>query len=84
MINSLTGNKAGKKIVSQRKWDTKSRVLASIDRARDIIGYSPKIDFEEGLKSTIDWFRDNWTRIDTSADFPPGVSSAVREEISGS
>ena len=79
MINEAVGNKAGVKFVSRRKWDTKSRLLASIDRARELIGYEPKTSFEEGLQSTVQWFKDHWDKIEAAARFGPGVSSAVRE-----
>lgn len=79
MINELVGNSAGIKLASRRKWDTKSRLLASVDKARDIIGYKPETPFEEGLKSTFGWFKENWDLIDAAAAFGPGVSSAVRE-----
>ena len=82
MINELTGNKSGINIVGSRKWDTKSRVLASIDRASKTIGYQPKTDFEDGLLQTVTWFKENWNQINQAADFPPGVSSAVREAVS--
>lgn len=79
MINDATGNTAGIRYVQRRKWDTKPRLLASVERARDLIGYSPSTPFQEGLQHTIQWFRNNWNRIDTSAHFGPGISSAVRE-----
>ncbi len=79
MINTATGNSAGVSYVPRRKWDTKSRRLASIDRACDVIGYRPKTSFEEGLERTIEWFRENWDRIKVSARFAPGASSAVRQ-----
>jgi len=81
MINKATGNKAGTAMASQRKWDTKSRLLACVDRARELIGYDPATPFEEGLQNTIQWFRDNWALIEASARFGPGVSSAVREKV---
>lgn len=81
LINQLTGNDAGVQIVGKRKWDTKSRLLASVDRARQFIGYEPQMRFEEGLKNTIEWFRNNWDDIEKSASFPPGASSAVREQV---
>jgi nucleoside-diphosphate-sugar epimerase len=81
MINELVGNKAGIRMVSKRKWDTKSRLLASVDRARELLGYEPKTPFEQGLRNTIQWFKDNWENIEKSADFPPGSSSAVREQV---
>lgn len=79
MINELTGNKAGIKFVARRKWDTKPRLLASTEKAKRIIGYEPKMVFEEGLKRTIQWFRDNRENIERSASFGPGISSAVRD-----
>lgn len=81
MINELTGSKVGIKLVGRRKWDTKSRLLASVDRARELLGYEPKIPFEEGLKKTIEWFKGNWENIEKSASFTPGASSAVREQL---
>jgi nucleoside-diphosphate-sugar epimerase len=79
MINEATGNKAGIQFAQRRKWDTKSRLLASIDRARELIGYNPNTPFEDGLQRTIQWFHDNWDRIEAAAGFSPGMSSAVRE-----
>lgn len=79
MVNAITGNKAGINFAQRRKWDTKSRLLASVDRARDLLGYQPRTTFDVGLKATIDWFRENWDNIKASASFPPGMSSAVRD-----
>jgi nucleoside-diphosphate-sugar epimerase len=81
MVNTLTGNKAGIKFVDKRKWDTKSRLWASVDRARKLLGYEPQMSFEQGLKNTIEWFKRNWENIEKSADFPPGASSAVRDHV---
>jgi len=80
MINKAVKNKAGIKFAQKRKWDTKSRLLASVDRARKLIGYEPKIEFKEGLMNTIKWFKDNWKNIEKSASFGPGISSAVRDK----
>ena len=79
MINEATGNTAGIRYVQRRKWDTKDRLLASIDRARELVGYNPSTPFEEGLANTVQWFRENWERIENSARFGPGMSAAVRE-----
>ena len=81
MINEATGNQAGIEIVAKRKWDTKNRLLASVDRARKLIGYQPATRFEDGLEQTIRWFRDNWENIQKSASFGPGISSAVRSVV---
>jgi len=65
----------------RRKCDTKDRLLASIDKVRELIGYNPSRTFEEGLKHTINWFKENWDKIEAAAKFGPGVSSAVREIV---
>jgi len=79
MIDEAAGNPACIRWAERRKWDTKSRLLASVDRARELIGYNPSASFNEGLQHTIQWFRDNWDRIEASARFGSGVSAAVRE-----
>lgn len=79
LINSLTGNRSKIRFIERRKWDTKTRLLASIEKGRKIIGYEPKTTFEEGIKETIRWFKDNWDNIQKDARFNPGISSAVRE-----
>ena len=81
MINQATGNTAGIRYAWRRKWDTKDRLLASIDRARALIGYEPNTPFEVGLANTVQWFRDNWEKIEAAAHFGPGVSAAVREMV---
>jgi len=58
-------------------------VLASVERAKSLIGYQPNTPFEGGLKQAIAWFKDNWDRIAAAARFGPGMSSAVRNLVSG-
>jgi len=53
IVNELTGNKAGIKYVERRNWDVKRRLLSSIEKAKRILGYEPKTEFEEGLKKSI-------------------------------
>lgn len=79
MINEATGNAAGVRFVRRRTWDTKPRLLASIERARQLIGYEPRTPFKVGLENTMRWFRTHWEQIEASARFGPGISSAVRE-----
>ena len=81
MINKMTGNKAGINFAPPRKWDTKKRILASVDKANKLIGYNPNTTFEEGLPKAIDWFKQNWEQIQKAASFGPGASSAVRAII---
>jgi nucleoside-diphosphate-sugar epimerase len=82
LVNTLTRNTAGVRFVETRRWDTKKRLLASVERARDLLGYTPSTGFEEGLRTTVRWFSDNWQLIENCVSFGPGRSSAVREMAS--
>ena len=79
LINKLTKNPGDVKFIAKRKWDTKDRLCASVDKAKKLIGYSPNTTFDVGIKHAINWFKDNWDNIKRDADFPPGMSSAVRD-----
>jgi nucleoside-diphosphate-sugar epimerase len=81
MINAQVGNKGGIKFTEKRKWDTKSRLLASVERAQTLIGYRPRTQLVAGLANTIAWYRENWEVIRAEARFGPGVSSAVRQVV---
>ncbi|MFQ5889836.1 MAG: NAD-dependent epimerase/dehydratase family protein [Gemmatimonadota bacterium] len=81
MINEAVGNEAGVRFAPRRKWDDKSRLLASIDLAGQLFGYEPRTPFKDGLRKTIRWFETNWERIEASARFAPGASAAVRDMV---
>lgn len=78
LINAATGNEAGIKFATRRRWDTKSRLLADVSKAKSLFGYTPSTPFEVGIERTIIWFKENWDQIEKSARFGPGMSSAVR------
>lgn len=78
LVLETTDNKSGLIFKERRKWDTKPRLLASIEKAEKLIKYKPIIDFREGFYKNIEWFKLNWEKIETLADFPPGMNSAVR------
>jgi UDP-glucose 4-epimerase len=80
MINELAGNSAGIEYADRRKWDNKSRRLASIDRARQLLGFNPITPVSIGLQNTISWFRENWERINASATPGPGIALWDRQE----
>lgn len=81
MINNLLDNRAGIRFTERRKWDTKKRLLASVEKASSLLGYEPRTPFKVGLQRTIEWFREHREKIDASAHFGPGVSSAVRDMV---
>ena len=78
LVNRVTENPSPIEFRPRRRWDTKPRLLASIERAQRLMKYQPIMGFEDGFQHTMDWFKANWDRIEAGADFPPGMNSAVR------
>jgi nucleoside-diphosphate-sugar epimerase len=79
MVNHSTGNSTPITKFQPRKWDTKKRLLASVELAGKLIDYKPIVSFEDGLSENFKWFSNNLDKIQESADFPAGMSSAVRK-----
>jgi len=69
IVNKLTENEAGVVYVERRDWDVKKRLLSSIEKAKKLLGYNPKVEFGEGLKKVHKWFIENWENINRSAEF---------------
>ncbi len=63
LINEATGNSAGIEMIQRRSWDTTSRRVASIEKARSVLGYEPFVTLREGITATVNWFRQNWDRM---------------------
>jgi len=55
-INSVLGTSVKPKFAAPRKGDVKHS-LADIEQARELLGYDVKVDFHEGLRRTIEWYR---------------------------
>jgi nucleoside-diphosphate-sugar epimerase len=69
MVNKLAGNEAGIVFAERRNWDVKCRLLSSVEKARKILGYTPKTRFEDGLMNVHQWFDGNWAEILESVEF---------------
>jgi len=57
-INKITGKDIAPIYSEPRPSDIKHS-QADITRAKEHLGYQPKISFEEGLRNTIEWYRKN-------------------------
>jgi len=57
-INKITGKDIAPIYADPRPGDIKHS-QADITRAREHLGYQPKVSFEEGLRNTIEWYRKN-------------------------
>ena len=68
-VNELTGNEAGIAFKPRRDWDKVIRRRASIEKARKILGYEPKIDIKNGLRKTYEWFKKNLENIEACKRF---------------
>ena len=55
-ITGLLGTEIKPKYRDFRAGDVKHS-LASIDKARDLIGYEPKVSVKDGLKTSVDWYK---------------------------
>lgn len=77
-IIKTVGNNNTIKYYNPRDWDKKKRILASNEKAKRVLNFYPEVDFETGIRKTIEWFNNNWEIINKNSDFPPGLSSAVR------
>jgi UDP-glucose 4-epimerase len=62
-INDITGSTAQIMFGPKRDWDKSNRRLASIEKARKLIGYTPKTDFRKGLENVHDWLTVNRENI---------------------
>jgi UDP-glucose 4-epimerase len=55
-LSMVVGSKLDAVYMEPRKGDVKHS-QADIGKARRVLGYEPKVSFEEGLRRTVDWFR---------------------------
>src|SRR5271157_110332 len=56
LLNGIFGRQVRPRYDPPRKGDA-LRSLADILLARQVLGYEPRVSFEEGLRRTVDWFR---------------------------
>jgi UDP-glucose 4-epimerase len=68
-INELTGNEAGIVFGPRRDWDNVIKRRASIEKARKILGFTPKSDIQTGLKKTYQWILENRDKVGQVAEF---------------
>ena len=68
-VNEITRSKAGIVFKERRNWDKKNRLVASIEKARRLLHYEPRMDFKDGLRQVHRWFEKNWDNIQKSAEF---------------
>lgn len=68
-VMEITGSKAGIEYIPMRDWDKITKRRASIEKAHRVLGYEPKMKFDEGVRRVHEWVTANWDKIQTSAKF---------------
>ena len=66
LLQGLTSYKGEPKYGPERGGDIKHS-LADISKTEDALGYKPIVDFEEGLRRTVEWYREAVVGLQTSA-----------------
>ena len=77
MINLKTSNPAGITVLNQRKWDIRKKIFGSNEVCQQLLNFKPSTNLDIGLDETITWFQQNWTKIEQSATFTPGMNPAL-------
>jgi UDP-glucose 4-epimerase len=65
VVNSLTENPAGVELLPARDWDRSGRRFGSPEKARRQLDFEAATPLEDGLRSTVEWMRENLDLIDS-------------------
>ena len=65
LLQGMTAYKGQPKYGPERGGDIKHS-LANISSAEAALGYKPEVDFEEGLRRTVEWYRESDVTLQTS------------------
>ena len=57
LLSELTGYRGRPAYAAERSGDIRHS-LADIGRAQELLGYTPRVDFRQGLQRTVEWYRD--------------------------
>ncbi len=64
-INRHTGNPTPVQLLPKRDWDRSGKRFGSTDKALQAIGFATRVEFEEGIRRTVAWTRQNLSLIET-------------------
>jgi UDP-glucose 4-epimerase len=67
MIIRECGSKSGIEYTSRRSWDKSTHRQADIGQAKSVLSFQPKVAVEEGIRRTVQWFREHRRQIAKSA-----------------
>lgn len=64
-VNELTGNPAPIEFLPPRPWDHSGKRFGSTEKSKKALGFEPEVDVSRGLRSTIEWTRENLSLVDS-------------------
>lgn len=66
MIIEATGSRSTIEFAPRRPWDHSTHREADISKAKTALGFAPSVTVPEGIVKTVEWFKANRDRIDSS------------------
>lgn len=69
IVNEITRNKKGVEHIKRRDWDKITRRRASIDKAKEVLGYNPQTNIADGIKEAYNWIVEHKEEIEKDAKF---------------
>lgn len=73
-VRRLIGDQVRIEFVAERAGDFAGREVCS-DKVREELGWVPTVDFEDGLRETVEWFCEKWGRPMTNGHDAPGATN---------
>lgn len=64
LICEHTGNIGGVELLPKRDWDTSGKRFGSTEKAEKELGFVAKVHYKDGVKTTIEWTKQNLARIE--------------------
>ena len=64
LINAATQNPTPVNMLPRRDWDRSGKRFGSTENARKTIGFEAKTELRDGIRKTVEWFRENYTVIE--------------------
>jgi UDP-glucuronate 4-epimerase len=80
LVEKCVGRKAIIEILPEQPGDV-DRTCADITKARSLLGYNPKVSFEEGIERTTEWYKDAHARGLFSDWSEEEISTATQPQI---
>jgi len=76
IVEEASGKKAVIKILPDQPGDV-PRTCADISKAKELLGYYPKVTFEEGIRRTVEWYSTEYSSV-----FPGETNAFVKRVVS--